>query len=236
MHTYKEAKVLESQYLDSITKAVHDICENEKKGYDDSLESFELYRKHLTLDALTEGKAHLANWNQALRAIINELAKVGDQAAIQQLIQGVATFKNQPKGKLQKEGTTVAALIGYDVDLLEKMYGIGRQLFEHDQIGDAAKVFALLVTLDPGYAVCWTALGIILHTEKHFEEALAAFSMACQIDEQNPIPYLYCARCYKKLGHTKDAQKALKLALMYASGKQQYAAVVNSIKAEQSQS
>lgn len=236
MHTYKEAKVFESQYLDSITKAVHDICENEKKGYDDSLESFELYRKQLTLDALTEGKAHLADWTQGFRAIINELSKVGDQAAIQQLIQGVAAFKNLPKNKPAKEGTTVASLIGYDVDLLEKIYGIGRQLFEQDQIGDAAKVFALLVTLDPGYAVCWTALGIILHAEKHFEEGLAAFSMACQIDEQNPIPYLYCARCHKKLGQAKEAEKALKLALIYASGKQQYAAVVNSIKTEQSQS
>lgn len=222
-------------YFESITKAVHDICEKEKEKHGSSLESFESYRKRLQLDAQNEGKAHLAVWTQAFEVIISELLTKGDQHAIQQLIQGVDRLKTNLKAKHKKQSETVAAMIGFDVDLLDKMFSIGRHLFEEDRIGDAAKVFSLLVSLDPGYGACWTALGILLHAERRYQESLASFTMASQIDADNPIPYLYAARCHKKLGQAAEAKQELKLALAHASGKQQYATVVNSIKVEQSQ-
>ncbi len=235
MNTQKEVKAVESQYLDAITQAVQDICEKDKEKHNSSLESFEMYRSRYTLDALNEGKAHLANWRHAFEVVIDEFLQAGDKHAIQQLIQGVDTLRSHLKSKKKHQDETIAHLIGYDADLLEKMYTIGRNLFDHDRIGDAAKVFTLLVTLDPGYAACWTALGIILHAEQRFKESLDAFTMASHIDDENPITYLYTARCHKKLGQAKEAAKALKLALAYASGNQKYQAVVNSIKIEQSQ-
>ncbi len=224
---------VEKQYFDLISQAVELICEKEESTRDTSLESFEMYKDRINLEAIKGAKANLSAWKGAFEVVINELAAKGDQYAIQQLIQGIDKIQKWYGGKQKETKETLANLFGYDISLMEKMYQIGRDAFEKGHNADASKVFGLLVTLDPGYAICWTALGIILHAERQFKESLFAFGMASQLDEQNPLTYLYSARCYKQLGMKKEAEDALKHALAYASGKQQYRAVVQSIKAEQ---
>ncbi len=224
---------IQKEYFTLISQAVALICEKEESTRDKSLESFEMYKERVNLDAIKDAKAHLAAWKGAFEVIINELAVKGDQHAISQLIQGIDKIQKWYSSKQKEVKEPLALLFGYDADLMNKMYLIGRDAFEKGHNADASKVFGLLVTLDPGYATCWTALGIILHAERQYKESLFAFGIASQIDEQNPLVYLYSARCCKQLGMKKEAEDALKHALAYASGKQEYRAVLQSIKAEQ---
>lgn len=232
MNAQKEAKALESQYVADISTAVYGICDSEKKEHAGGLESFEHYRERLTLEAVNAGKAYFHSWTKAFTLIVKELVLVGDQDAIKQIIHGVDCIKKRQDQKLQ--GQTVAAIMDYDVELLGKMYAIGRNLFDQDHLDDAITVFGLVVSLDPGYAICWASLGITLYSQGKFKESLEALKMASQIDSENPIPHFYAAKAHKKLGATKEAQLSLKLALEQASGKSEYAAVVTAIRAEQS--
>jgi len=232
MNSAQAVAAVESKYYDLIAKAVDAICKSEDTR-DNTLESFEMYRNRVNLEAIKEAKLNLSSWKEAFVVVINELTKAGDQHAIQHIVQGIDNIKKWLDSNKGFTDETIASLCGFDADILEKMYQIGRNSFEAGHIGDAGKVFGLIVTLDPGYAVCWTALGIILHAERHYKEGLFAFSMARQIDEQNPLVYLYSARCYKQLNMKKEAEQMLQQALQHALGKQQYKAVVHSIKAEQ---
>lgn len=228
-----ESKQLEEQYFQSITQAVYEMCEKEKPTYENALESFEMYRDRLQLSAKNGGKSHLDSWTRAFELIIIQLANSGDTHAIQQLVKGADTLKQLLSGKPKQVNETLASLIGFDEPFMEKIYQIGKNSFEEGHFTDAANVFSLLVSLDPGYSVGWTALGIILHSESRYKESLAAFHYASQIDPQNPISYLYAARCHKQLGQLTQARDALKQALQHASAKPQYVQLVNSIKAEQ---
>jgi len=69
---------------------------------------------------------------------------------------------------------------------LNKCFEIGQHLFEEKRFEDAGAVFEMLVILNPHFSVAWLDLGLALHEQEKYEEALSAYAATYLLD---PKPF-----------------------------------------------
>ena len=95
-------------------------------------------------------------------------------------------------------------------------------LLDHKHYEDAVDAFLFLVTLNPYHQDYWLGLGMASQLCHQYENAIDAYEMAaiCKID--NPLPYLYLAKCLFSIHDRKSALEALNLAIEYADDLEEY--------------
>lgn len=201
-----------NNFYAGVSKQTRELCEKEKDHRRDPLESFESFCTRQEQASAENAKSCIDEWMQAFRIIIEELSSAHDSQAIQELLEGAEQYIKLPHEQKNEE-TTLKELFKYSQELVEKIYQVGRVNVERGHFAEASKVFALLITLDPGFSACWIMLGVALKMEKKWEESLEALDIAIQIDPHNPLPHLHAAGCFKELGHREKARQAYKKAL-----------------------
>lgn len=91
----------------------------------------------------------------------------------------------------------------------ETMQLIYSQAYEEHRKGadrKARALFRFLSFLNPKQVDYWMGLGTCFFIEGRIVEALGIFEIARAVDEENPEPYFFIARCHHILG---DVDKAL---------------------------
>jgi len=135
-------------------------------------------------------------------------------------------LKNKPFLKrLLASGKSAQQILEFDEETMQKFCNAAYKLLDHKSYEDAVDAFLFLVALNPYQHDYWLGLGMANQFCHHFEEAIDAYEMAaiCKID--NPLPYLYLAKCLFSIHDRKSALEALELAIEYAGESEAYAQV-----------
>lgn len=119
-----------------------------------------------------------------------------------------------------EQGGTWQELFGYDANTVAAQYKVAYDLFQAADYKNAAAAFSYLVTLNPYEYTYWMGLGVSKQSERLFEEAIVAYTMAEAIDPKNPLPHLYLAQCFYTLQQKDKTIEHLKQAITVA-GKQE---------------
>ncbi len=83
-------------------------------------------------------------------------------------------------------GKPIQKQLNISTPSLDKCFAIGKYLFQEKRFEDAGSVFELLVLLNPNFSVAWLDLGLALHEQEKFEEALSAYAATYLLD---PKPF-----------------------------------------------
>lgn len=220
-------------------RKIEEICEpqeSHQKGLESPAAQFERQKQQIK----DFYKNCTDSMSQAFQIIIEKLVAANDFETINELLQGAKRLKNQISKLSDQEildfsyldNQNLASLCGYNEELINKLYQIGVTCLESKDLSHAAKIFTLIILLDPGYSSVWITLGITLEQEKKWNEALDIFDIAISLDAENPLPYWHKAICYKESGLKKEAKKAQDEAHAKALADAKYAEFAESIKNE----
>lgn len=115
-------------------------------------------------------------------------------------------LKKRERDKFEKalkvmvsEFKTPAEAFGMSPKELENMYVFGYNLFKNGKYNDAMLMMRHLMQLDannPRYAL---GAGAAYHQMKDYERANGFYSLASDLDQENPLPMYYMYDCFKKL-------------------------------------
>lgn len=230
-----ERSEIETEIFNILERKTEEQCEQNKEGFKSSLESYESYceRKKHEIEAL--GKEFFAEMTQTFVLIMQEFSQAGDKQAVEEMGRGAEAFKAyfaDHKELPLPADLTVAAIMNYSSQLMEKIYHLAVVHYRKGELQAAKKIIDLLLILDPGYSACWIAFGMIERDEKRWQDSLDAFTMASKIDPENPLPLLHGAGCCKELGRKSEAQASLKRALELATQRPEYKNYIDIINNE----
>ncbi len=90
------------------------------------------------------------------------------------------------------------------------LYSLGYSLYEAGDYAHSKKIFQQLVISKPLEQKYWFGLASSLQLERHYNEALIAWSMSALILDEDPFPHFHAAECLISLNQQEEAAKALK--------------------------
>lgn len=113
-------------------------------------------------------------------------------------------------------GGTLKELAGFSEESMQRLYRGAHSIFHQERFADAADAFVFLVTLDPYRHNYWLGLGMSEQALGHFDEALAAYSMAVLTDFKVPTAHFYAGKCYYALNEIPRAGACFDLAIAFS--------------------
>lgn len=233
---------LQKEFYQTIKELVHKRCEKTWDPSKEGLEPFAIFCARKELEAMEQGEACVQQVAQAFQLIIEGLTAAGDEQTLRELMQGLERYQawmgrlkeeSSPANTTEEEPQVMRTLFGLSEEVMEKMYQVGVTAFRQGRLEDASAMMRILLVLDPGFSAIWVALGIVLKAQKRWQESLDFLTMSSQMDQENPIPHLHEAGCYKELGKPQEAQQAIHKALESAAAHPEYRELVAVIKEEQ---
>lgn len=108
-----------------------------------------------------------------------------------------------------KEKITVKS---FSTDSLEVMYHLAYTRYKQGLYVDSEGLFRLLTVANTSERKYWMGLGLSLHCNKKYKEALDAYEMAAALDPKDPHANLQAAECFFALGSTGQGLIALEYA------------------------
>lgn len=109
-----------------------------------------------------------------------------------------------------QNGANLADYCNITQDQLENLYAMGFNLYTVGNYQDALTVFEALTLYNNLDIRFWMGLGGARQGLGDYEGAVDAYSMGATIEAfNNPEPFLYCARCFIKLGKREEALTTL---------------------------
>jgi type III secretion system low calcium response chaperone LcrH/SycD len=132
--------------------------------------------------------------------IENEMDRISDLKELQQRI-------------LENAGLPVDILendkLSLSEDCLQGLYAIAYNFYENGKYREAVHYFRVLSNIDAPTRKHWMGLGASLHMLKDYEKALAAYSIAALLDNQDPYVHIHAADCCFALEQKERGMKAL---------------------------
>lgn len=124
-----------------------------------------------------------------------------------------------------KGGKKGQEIIEFSDETMQKLYKNACHLLEEKKYSEASCAFLFLGALSTQDEKNWIGLGMSLQFEHDYETAIDAYEMAALCDVDNPIPYLYLAKCFFAIHERDSALQAFDMAIEKAEGKEQYAVI-----------
>jgi tetratricopeptide (TPR) repeat protein len=227
---------LQSKYCELVALEAEKYCAKEKRHYQSTLETFDVYSERIKHEAIDFGKAYIDHINEAFSIVLQEFAKNNEQAAINELRRGLEHFQSKFEEILEKQvhiDQSYAQLFNFSPQLLDKIYHLAAEHYKKKELSIAKKIISLLLQLDPGYSASWICLGMILKDEEHWEQSLDPFRIAAKLDPENPLPLLHMAGSCLALERKDEALTDLRRALELAAAQPKYADLVGKIKEQE---
>lgn len=130
-------------------------------------------------------------------------------------------------------GATVAQAAGISKDVLEGLYGVGRNLYASGNYADARTIFQALSIYDASDYRFWMGLGGSCQALEAYEAAVDAYQMASVATSlKNPEPLFYAVKCLLRMNRKEDAVAGLQGLLATADKTApEHAAVLDKAKA-----
>jgi type III secretion system low calcium response chaperone LcrH/SycD len=103
----------------------------------------------------------------------------------------------------------LSRILGFSENGLFEIYGIGFESFNKKNYEEASNIFLLLTILYPTFSLFWIALARASELLERFEEASIAYSMALELDPDDPLPAIDAVRCLLKMNKKEKAANLL---------------------------
>ena len=191
-----------SSLLDELTRSLQEPSllqpEEEKK---------EETKRELALRFDSLSRKMKTGFQTTLQAI-TDMSAFLDATEVTELTQAFAqvalihdSIDKQWKSVLEKmvQGEEIAEVLGLSHDGLAGMYHLGQRLLEYQHFDESVACFCLLSLLVPEQPIFWMGLGHSEYCSGRYTDASIAYTMASEIDEQNPAPHLSMAYCYRAM-------------------------------------
>src|SRR5262245_13604199 len=107
---------------------------------------------------------------------------------------------------------------------LEALYAFGHGLYARGRYDDAADVFAVLNFHEPAESRFWFARGAAEQERRRLEAAIAAYSFAALLDEDDPWGLVHLGECLLMHGERGTGIEALTRAVGRAGTAREHAA------------
>ncbi len=123
-----------------------------------------------------------------------------------------ATAQNSGNFNLQKQ-------FRISDEEMAQFYQIGINQMELNLIEEASAIFLLLTTLNPNVSSFWLALGFAEEKRGENIEAMKAYLLAGELEENTLAPYFYAANCSLAIHRKEQAREILLRAYEKSAGK-----------------
>ncbi len=108
------------------------------------------------------------------------------------------------------EGAGIGDICNVSREQLEGLYSLAYNLYTAGNFKDAGTVFQALCLYDHKDARFWMGLAGCRQAQGDFKGAVDAYSMAGTVKLlEDPVPFLYAARCYIRMGDKENAVGAI---------------------------
>ena len=108
------------------------------------------------------------------------------------------------------EGAGIGDVCGATPEQLESLYALAYSLYNAGNFKDAGTVFQALCLYNHKDPRFWMGLAGCRQAQDDLKGAIDAYSMAGAVQRlDDPLPFLYAARCYIRLGDKENAVGAL---------------------------
>jgi len=121
-----------------------------------------------------------------------------------------------------EQGGTWQDLLGYDQNTMAVQYKTAYEFYQSADFKKAAEAFSYLTMLNPYEYTYWMGFAIAKQSDRAFEEAIVAYTMAEAIVPENPIPHLHLAQCYWAIQQRDKTVEHLKKAIEIAGNEPQH--------------
>lgn len=121
-----------------------------------------------------------------------------------------------------RDGRTLHEIVGFSSSTMAKFYRAAYRLLVQRRYADAEDAFLFLTALNPLVHDYWLGFGMAAQLNRDFEVAIDAYELAAVREIDNPVPYLYLAKCLFALHERECALAALDLAIEYAGEREAY--------------
>lgn len=121
--------------------------------------------------------------------------------------------------------STLMDALGLKAEQFEALYAVAYNTYMAGKYEEAAKLFGVLVAIQPYDARIFMGLGASFQMLHNYENAAMFYQWACGIDQQDPAPMLHSAECFLAMKDVPAARSALNYTLKRADGKDAYAAL-----------
>lgn len=119
-------------------------------------------------------------------------------------------------------GTSLMDALGLKEEQFEALYAVAYNTYMAGKYEEAAKLFGVLVAIQPYDARIFMGLGASLQMLHNYENAAMFYQWACGIDQQDPAPMLHSAECFLAMKDVPAARSALTHTLKRAGSKDIY--------------
>ena len=213
------------EFIFNLTKPeILKICEKEKDSPTLQFESYDHYCSRQIASCRHDIQKIVTFIQQGLEKVLSDFTARGDRQAIDELREKAEEFSRKISAQpdlaslngLFSPEQTLASILGYSNELLEKIYQSGVRYYQSHQFSDASHVLAALNLLDPTFFSSWLSLGLALEKERKWEESLEALKVAFGLNDSDPIPHLHAAICYKHLSKREEADGEFNIASQLA--------------------
>ena len=123
------------------------------------------------------------------------------------------TLSNEELTKIVEalsEGASIGDVCNVSKEQIEGLYALAYNLYTAGNFKDAGTVFQALCLYSHKDPRFWMGLAGCRQAQNDLKGAIDAYSMAGTVQLlENPVPFLYAARCYIKLGDKENAVGAI---------------------------
>ena len=127
--------------------------------------------------------------------------------------------------QVMEGSTTLMDAMGLRTDQFEALYAVAYNTYMAGKYEDAAKLFGVLVAIQPFESRIFMGLGASFQMLQNYENAALFYQWACGIDQRDPAPMLHSAECFLAMKDFPAARSALTHTLKRADGNDACAAL-----------
>ena len=121
-----------------------------------------------------------------------------------------------------KEGMTLQEATGLSDGSLEEIYSLAYEYYNQGKYGESASLFQFLAGAAPTNYKFVLGLASSYHQLGAYDDAIAGFYIALQIEPENPIPAYYIMDCFLKQGLTKEADEVADVTIELCEGREEF--------------
>lgn len=125
--------------------------------------------------------------------------------------------------KADKEGKSLADLMGFGQEHLDQLYLQAQQRCDSGMYEEGAQDFRSLMLLNPKDPAYPFGLAASLHRQKEYARAALIYSMACTLSPCRPETHFHLADCYLRLDNQQMAIHYFKEAIRLSGDEEKYA-------------
>ena len=119
-------------------------------------------------------------------------------------------------------GKYISEILNFSPEFIENLYNIALELLDNKNYEDAADALLFIVNIESNESRYWISFGLACQIQHRYDEAIDAYEVGSSLDDANPAPFIYLAKCFFAIHERENALEAINIAIELAGEEDQY--------------